>query len=121
MAPLDWERGFPAALTICDREGIVLDMNDRAAEVFKADGGRALIGKCILDCHPEPARSKTQQLLDTQATNTYTIEKNGTKKLIYQAPWYRDGTYAGLVELSIEIPFELPHFVRSPQNDRRKP
>ena len=45
--------------------------------------------------------------------NVYTIEKHGIKKLIYQAPWYRDGEFAGLVELAIELPAELPHFVRS--------
>ena len=34
------------------------------------------------------------------------------RKLIYQSPWYRDGAYAGFVELSLEIPAEMPHFVR---------
>ena len=41
------------------------------------------------------------------------IEKNGVKKLIYQAPWYEEGVYRGIVELSLPIPFDLPHFVRS--------
>lgn len=113
MEPLDWARQFPASITICDRDGILLEMNDRAAEVFAADGGRELIGKNILDCHPEPARTKTQRLLETQAPNAYTIEKNGIRKLIYQASWYKDGAFAGLVELSIELPSELPHFVRT--------
>jgi len=113
MDSLDWIKEFPAAVTVCDTAGIILDMNDRAAQVFQADGGRQLIGRSMLDCHPEPARTKTRALLTTRLTNTYTIEKNGTKKLIYQSPWYRDGQYAGFVELSIEIPFELPHFVRS--------
>jgi hypothetical protein len=45
--------------------------------------------------------------------NIYTIEKNGVKKLIYQTPWYQDGQYAGFIELSLEIPFEMPHFIRS--------
>jgi len=34
------------------------------------------------------------------------------KKLIYQGPWFQDGKYGGLVELSLEIPMEMPHFVR---------
>jgi transcriptional regulator with PAS, ATPase and Fis domain len=113
MAMSHWTKEFPAAITICDRDGILVEMNDKAADVFKSDGGRQLIGKSILDCHPEPARTKTLNLLAAQAANVYTIEKNGVKKLIYQSPWYRDGKYAGLVELSIEIPFDLPHFVRS--------
>jgi hypothetical protein len=45
-------------------------------------------------------------------TNVYTIQKNGKKKLIYQAPWFRDGAYAGFVELSLEIPEAMPHFNR---------
>ena len=67
----------------------------------------------MLDCHPEPARAKTERLLAAREKNVYTIEKNGVKKLIYQSPWYRNGEYAGFVELSLEIPFELPHFIRS--------
>jgi transcriptional regulator with PAS, ATPase and Fis domain len=113
MTITDWIREFPASITICDRDGVLLEMNDRAAEVFEADGGRDLIGTNLLDCHPEPARSKTQTMLESQATNIYTIEKQGVKKLIYQAPWYVDGEFAGLVELAIELPANLPHFVRS--------
>ncbi len=47
-----------------------------------------------------------------QQANVYTIEKHGKKKLIYQTPWYRDGKYAGFIELSLVIPEEMPHFIR---------
>jgi hypothetical protein len=107
-----WVKDFPGAVTVCDRDGVILEMNTKAEEVFAADGGRALIGTNALDCHPEPSRSKFAGLLANRETNVYTIEKAGVKKLIYQAPWIRDGAYAGIVELSLEIPFELPHFVR---------
>ena len=50
--------------------------------------------------------------MQTGQTNVYTIEKKGVKKLIYQTPWYHDGAFAGLVELGLEIPAEMPHFVR---------
>jgi len=112
MADHEWVRSFPGAVTVCDRRGVVLEMNERAAAVFAADGGAALIGRNVLDCHPEPARTKLAAMLASGAANVYTIEKDGVKKLIYQAPWRRDGAYAGLVELSLEIPRELPHFVR---------
>jgi hypothetical protein len=107
-----WIKEFPAAITVCDKKGIILEMNDKAASNFEADGGRALIGKNALACHPDPARGKLERLLDEARANIYTIEKNGIKKLIYQSPWYLDGEYAGFVEMSLEIPFELPHFVR---------
>jgi len=109
---MDWLKEFPGAVTVCDLDGIILDMNDKAAKTYEKDGGRALIGKNMLDCHPEPARTKTAQLLESRQKNVYTIEKSGIKKLIYQSPWYENGECRGLVELSLEIPFELPHFVR---------
>jgi transcriptional regulator with PAS, ATPase and Fis domain len=108
-----WVKELKAAITVCDRDGVALEMNDRAAETHAADGGRELIGKSILDCHPERARAAFEELLKTGELNVYTIEKAGVKKLIYQAPWFRDGEYQGIVELSLPIPFELPHFVRS--------
>lgn len=113
MGAYDWIKEFPGAITICDPKGILLDMNDKAAATFAEDGGRALIGTSMLECHPEAARSKTEALLASETKNVYTIEKNGVRKLIYQSPWYRNGQYAGFVELSLEIPAEMPHFVRS--------
>lgn len=107
-----WVKELKAAITVCDRDGVALEMNDRAAETFASDGGRALVGKSILDCHPERARALFEELLRTGGMNVYTIEKAGVKKLIYQAPWYVDGEYRGIVELSLPIPFEVPHFVR---------
>lgn len=107
-----WIKEFPAAVTVCDPQGIILEMNDKAAKTYENDGGYALIGKNMLDCHPQRARTKTEQLLAGKEKNVYTIEKNGVKKLIYQSPWYKDGVYAGFVEISLEIPFEMPHFIR---------
>jgi len=108
-----WIEEFPAAVTVCDPDGVILAMNVRAADkVFAADGGRALIGTNVLDCHPEAAKEKLARMLTEGKTNAYTIEKRGVKKLIYQAPWYENGEYRGFVELSLEIPFDLPHFVR---------
>ncbi len=104
-----WACEIPGSIVVCDADGIILEMNDRA---FAAEGGQDLLGKNLLDCHPEPARSKVQQLLENKQPNIYTIEKQGVKKLIYQSPWYRDGKFAGLVELSLEIPAQMPHFIR---------
>ncbi len=113
MTYFPWLDTFPGAVTICDREGVILAMNQAALRVFEADGGARLIGSNLFDCHPEPARAKLQHLIETQGTNVYTIEKQGVKKLIYQAPWYDDtGAFGGLIELSLAIPWEMPHFVR---------
>jgi hypothetical protein len=104
---------FAGAVTVCDVRGVIVDMNDKAAQTFIIDGGRRLIGSNVLDCHPEPARSKLAQLLETQQHNAYTTERGGLTKLIYQAPWYEGGEYRGFVELSLEIPASMPHHVRA--------
>ena len=113
---VDWVKEYPGAVTVCDAQGIILYMNDRAVKVLSGTG-KSLVGQNVLDCHPEPARTKLVELLRTQASNSYTIEKNGVKKLIHQSPWYQDGKYGGFVELSIEIPLSMPHYIRKPKTD----
>jgi PAS domain-containing protein len=108
----EWIREFPGAITVCDGQGTILEMNEKAAAVFAADGGRALIGTDVRACHPDEARAKVDALFEHRQPNVYTIRKQGVRKLIYQSPWYRDGVFAGLVELSVEIPFEVPEFNR---------
>jgi transcriptional regulator with PAS, ATPase and Fis domain len=112
MSGHDWVKEFPGSVTVCDTEGRILEMNERSREVFAADGGAALVGTNVLDCHPEPSRSKLAGMMKDRRANIYTIRKKGKKKLIYQAPWYRDGVYAGFVELALEIPWDMPHFDR---------
>lgn len=103
----------PFAVTICDREGVILYMNAKSAQTFAACGGYELIGKNLTDCHPEPAKSKLLGLLGNHETNAYSIEKNGIKKLIYQVPWYENGDFGGYIELSLPLPAVLPHFIRT--------
>ena len=113
---VDWVKEYPGAVTVCDAQGLILYMNERAVKVLSGTG-KSLVGQNVLDCHPEPARTKLAELLRTQASNSYTIEKNGVKKLIHQSPWYQDGKYGGFVELSIEIPLSMPHYIRKPKTD----
>jgi hypothetical protein len=110
----EWAMGSPFAITVIDRDGIIIAMNARAGETFARDGGLALVGKSLFDCHPPRANEQIRAMLRDGLANSYTIEKKGVKKLIHQAPWYRDGQVAGLVELSIVLPADLPHFVRQP-------
>lgn len=107
-----WTKEFPASITVCDSNGMIIEMNDKSCETFKKDGGKKLVGQNLLDCHPEPAKSKLEDLLETKKKNVYTIEKDGKKKLILHSPWFINGIYKGIVELSLEIPFEMPHFIR---------
>ncbi len=108
-----WIKSFPAAIIVCDTNGVILEMNDNAVDSFKEDGGEKLIGANLLKCHPEPARSQLEEMLRTQRHNSYTIEKHGVKKLIHQTPWYDNGKYSGFVEISLPIPFNMQNFIRT--------
>jgi DUF438 domain-containing protein len=108
----EWSKEFPAAITICDKEGIILEMNDKSAVTFADDGGLGLIGKNLFGCHSPESVNKIKEILSGKKANIYTIEKKGKKKLIYQSPWYKDGELKGLVEFTVEIPMKMPHFVR---------
>ncbi len=107
-----WIAGLPVAVTVTDADGTILEMNPRSCEAFAADGGAALLGRNVFDCHPESAAAKTHALYANRTPNHYTIRKNGQKKIIHQLPWFRDGVFAGYVELSIPIPDDMPHFDR---------
>jgi len=109
---LDWLKGINAAVTICDKQGIIVYMNEKSEQVFKNDGGKDLIGKNLFACHPEPALTKLKKILADGSTNVYTIEKNGQKKIIYQSPWFNEKIIEGMVEISFELPNEMQHFVR---------
>ncbi len=112
---MNWSKELNVAITVCDKNGIILEMNDKSKNIFEKSGGSDLIGKSVVDCHPEPAKSMLKNMLVQPITNAYTIEKNGIKKLIYQTPWYEDGDYQGFIEFSMEIPFEMKHAIRNPE------
>jgi transcriptional regulator with PAS, ATPase and Fis domain len=108
-----WVEGLPAAVTVTEADGTIVEMNPKSCETFAKDGGEELIGRSVFDCHHGEALSKTQRLYKDRKPNHYTIEKNGQKKIIHQLPWFQSGKFAGYVEISIPVPNELPHFDRN--------
>ena len=112
MGLTDWVQEFEGAVTVCDTAGLIVAMNRRAEQMFARDGGPALMGTNVLDCHPAQARATIERLLAERISNVYTVEKQGRRKLIYQAPWQVDGEFRGLLELSLDLPDELPVKVR---------
>jgi predicted urease superfamily metal-dependent hydrolase len=107
-----WVDEFPGAIIVCDSVGLVLEMNAKAIDNFKEEGGQKLIGSNLLDCHPEPARTKLRRLMEAQQANVYTTEREGVRELVCHIPWYEAGKYRGLVELSLVISGEIPNLVR---------
>jgi PAS domain-containing protein len=107
-----WAAGFPGSIMVCDPDGIVLEMNDAAAQAYGKYGGLALLGTCIFGCHPEPALALFKQLMADKQPHAYTITENGRRYLIYQSPWYEDGQYAGFIELWLPATDNLPDIAR---------
>jgi transcriptional regulator with PAS, ATPase and Fis domain len=105
-------QSLPFAVTVCNKDAEIIYMNDKSVLTFLKNSEDSIIGKSLFDCHNENSVLKIKELLNLGDTNTYTIEKNGVKKLIYQCPWYQNGEIAGLVEISIILPDKIPHFIR---------
>ena len=106
----DWAKEMNCAVTVCDTEGVILYMNDKAKATFAKHGD--LIGKNLMGCHSDRSKEIIRHLLENGGSNAYTIEKEGLRKMIYQTAWRIDGTVAGLVEISMVIPSDMPHYVR---------
>lgn len=106
----DWAKGLNCSITVCDKDGKIIYMNDMAVEQYKKRGD--LIGKNLFDCHNERSREIIKGLLENGGTNVYTIEKRGVHKMIFQSAWKIDGTVEGLCEISMIIPENLPHYIR---------
>jgi PAS domain-containing protein len=109
---LEWFEQLPCAVTVCDQNYVILYMNNRAAEVSSKEGGKALVGKNLMDCHPPEAQEKLRKVMTSGRPNVYTTEKKGARKLVYQCHWRKGRRVGGLVELSFELPRDLPNHVR---------
>lgn len=108
---VNWAERLNCAVTVCDKEGTVLYMNERARQTFASHGD--MRGRSLLPCHSDRSRSIIASMLAEGHSNAYTIEKGGLRKMIYQSPWRDEsGEIAGLVEISMVIPAEMPHYKR---------
>jgi len=106
----EWAVTLKCAITVCDKDCKIIFMNEQSRNTFAKHGD--IIGHDLMKYHPAHAQEKIRHMLATGDTNAYTIEKEGKHKIIYQTPWYQDGKVAGLVEISIVLPAEMPHYVR---------
>ena len=109
----EWIYGMNCAVTVVDADCHIIYMNERSRQTFAKRGGGELIGHNIIDYHTERSREIIRRLLREGGSNAYTIENEGLRKMIYQTVWRKaDGSLGGLVELSMIIPEEMPHYVR---------
>jgi hypothetical protein len=109
----DWIHEFQGIITICDKEGKILYLNNRAIKNLEKDGGANLLGSNLFDCHPEPSRTKLKLLIENCETNIYYTLKNGRRRLIHQAPLFEKGEYKWYAEFIFEIPEDTVTHLRS--------
>jgi len=112
MISPDWVEEFPAMISVCDADGIILAMNRKEADHYQDRGGKNLIGTNLFDCHKERSVKIIKRLMQTQKIRLYTVEENGKKEMVLQSPWYQNGTFKGLVEIVVEIKGEIERIVR---------
>lgn len=108
----EWVEEFPGSIMVCDSAGIILELNKKAVESHRDDGGMKLIGTNLMNCHPEPARSKLKRLMKKHQTNVYTVTKGRTRLIVLQAPWYRRKKYSGFVQVSLKLPGKMLNHTR---------
>jgi transcriptional regulator with PAS, ATPase and Fis domain len=108
---IDWAEELHCAVTVCDTEGKVIYMNEKSRETFNKDG-KTMVGENLFPCHNEHSQEMIRHMMETDTINAYTITKNGQCKLIYQTPWRVNGKVSGMVEISMVIPKNMPHYNR---------
>ena len=109
---MEWIEKLDGNVIVSDASGKIIYMNEKAIAQYEREGGSSLIGQDLLECHNEASRKKIMEIMASGQKNVYTIEKLGKRKIIYQSPWSRDGEFRGIIELSLEIPIDMPHFLR---------
>lgn len=109
---VNWADEFNGAITVCNREGIIVYMNDYSIQQFEKYGGNKLLGSNLLDCHPEPSKTQLKNMLENPGENMYTSEKNQNKKITLQTPWMNKGEFLGVVEISFLLDANMQHYIR---------
>ena len=66
----EWANEMNCAVTVCDTEGVILYMNEKACRTFAKHGN--LIGKNLFDCHNPQSQDKIRGLLETGGAISYT-------------------------------------------------
>lgn len=99
----NWFDEVAYPVTVCDKNGVIVYMNRASIEEFESDGGNKLLGKSLFDCHPEPARAMMIEMLAKQLPHTYISTSAGEQHFVHETPWFENGEYKGLVEISINI------------------
>lgn len=107
-----WVNSFPAEIIVCDPDGNIVEMNQKAILLYQEEGGEAMVGRNIFDHHEEPSRSQVKSVVNQRKTTIYTAEQGGNKKLVCIAPWFQQDEYAGFTLLVLDLPAHLKNIIK---------
>ena len=105
---IEWAKEVNFAITVTDINDNIIYMNNKSNATFS----NIKIGDNLAKCHNQNSNEIINNIKKENITNTYTIQKDGIKKIIHQTPWYSNGVVSGIVELSIVLPDNMSHHNR---------
>jgi hypothetical protein len=111
-AASEWIATYPAEIMVCDADGIILEMSDVSVQIYEKEGGAKMIGRNVFDHHAELPRRQILNVVNQRKHVIYTTEKDGQKKLVSIAPWYREDVYAGFALIVLDLPEKIPNIVK---------
>lgn len=85
---------FPVVL--CNPEHTILYMNPAAKKAYAEDGGAALLGSNVLDCHPEYAKERLLKVVEwfkvsPKNNMVFTVHSSTSNKDIYMVALRDEG------------------------------
>ena len=104
----NWADDTNCAVTVCDTEGVVIYQNKQSISV-----NGSIAAKACSPCHNERSKGIIARILEKGDTNALHHREKRDPQNDLQTAWRReDGTVGGIIELSMPIPAEMPHYVR---------
>lgn len=94
-------------VSVCDKDGIITYLNDKARYYFQEPDMPELLGSDIMDCHPEPSKSRFKEMMTTHETQSIIKGEGDKKRVIHQTPFYNKGVFEGYIEIIIPLNYLL--------------
>ena len=100
---MDFLQETDMIISVCDADGTIVYMNDKAKNYFQEPGTPELTGSNILDCHPEPSKSQLKKMMTTHETQSLIKGEGEKRRIIHQTPIYKNKKFNGYIEIIIPL------------------
>jgi PAS domain-containing protein len=103
--------GLQGEIVIADENIDIAYMNEAAIRHYEKDGGAALIGRSLLDCHNPESGREIKEMYEAFASGDlqarqWLLAKDGYARRVIVMPIMRDGQVKGCLELVVEEPLQ---------------